>query len=63
MADRKSKKHVGYGEGPRADYGEGYGYSKEDRSKGADIVNDLGGFAGGKRPKKPLPDPHEPEGD
>lgn len=63
MAKTKSTKKVSYGEGPRADYGEGYRYRKSDLSKGADNAADLGGFAGGERPEKPVPEPQEPEGD
>ena len=63
MPKAKTTKKVNYGEGPRADYGEGYRYRKSDLSKGADDANDLGGFAGGDRPDKPLPDPQQPDGD
>jgi hypothetical protein len=63
MPRRKKDKHLAYGEGPRAEYGEGYRYRKADLSEGGDKVNDLGGFAGGRRPPKPLPDRHKPEGD
>ncbi len=63
MPRRKNDAHLSYGEGQREQYGEGHAYRKDDLSKGADKVNDLGGFAGGKRPKKPVPDPREPEGD
>ncbi|AHB50289.1 hypothetical protein W911_13430 [Hyphomicrobium nitrativorans NL23] len=60
---KKKNEHLPYGEGQREQYGEGFAYRKHDLSKGADKVNDLGGFAGGARPKKSVPDPEEPEGD
>lgn len=63
MPKTKTTKKVRYGEGPRADYGEGYRYRKSDLSKGADDANNLGGFAGGERPDKLLPDPKQPDGD
>lgn len=62
-AKKSDDDDLDYGEGPREQYGEGYRYRKADLSKGADKANDLGGFAGGKRPKKKLPDPRAPEGD
>jgi hypothetical protein len=63
MSGPRKNEHLRYGEGQREQYGEGRSYRKEDLSEGADKANDLGGFAGGKRPKKRLPDPQAPQGD
>lgn len=56
----KKKPHA---EGQREQYGDGKTYRKADLSKGADNSNNLGGFAGGSRPAKPIPNPKAPEGD
>ncbi len=63
MPDTKKSKHLEYGEGQREQYGEAKQYRKEDLTEGADKANDLGGFAGGKRKPKSIPDPQKPAGD
>jgi hypothetical protein len=60
MAESDKKPHA---EGQREQYGVGKKYRKADLSEGADEANDLGGFAGGERPSKSIPDPKKPEGD
>jgi hypothetical protein len=60
MAKNAKKSHA---EGQREQYGDGKHYRAADLSKGADEANNLGGFAGGKRPAKGIPDPEAPEGD
>lgn len=58
MADKEKKPHAA---GQREQYGNGESYREADLAKGADNANDLGGFAGGKRPNKGIPDPKDVE--
>jgi hypothetical protein len=60
MPQSEKKPHA---EGQREQYGDGKRYRKADLSEGADKANNLGGFAGGEREQKGIPDPEKPEGD
>lgn len=60
MAESKKNPHA---EGQREQYGDGKTYRKADLSEGADNANNLGGFAGGERPSKRIPNTKEPDSD
>ncbi len=59
MAAKKSQK-LNYGEGQRGQYGEGTRYRAEEKTEAARTMDDHG-FAGGERPKKPIPDTKKPD--
>ena len=56
------KDHLDYGEGQRAQYGEGSSHRTEEKTRAVD-KSASHAFAGGRRRGKRLPDPRRPDGE